>query len=154
MIKNHTEITNKKNAMSELQESLQNTFARHYSQNLSDKIKMGIRAKKIREQQEQKLYKFIHSESMQNQMLIYPIVAEDFEEMTHLKLTDKNLYRIFIALTCFENVRAKMNKILVEVLELATDDTDPIWNEIDEQYYENYECGQDDLACKPMSSII
>ncbi len=144
MIKNHNE----------LQESLQNTFARHYSQNLSDKIKMGIRAKKIREQQEQKLYKFIHSESMQDQMLIYPIVAEDFEEMTHLKLTDKNLYRIFIALTCFENVRAKMDKILEEVLELATDDTDPIWNEIDEHYYENYECGQDDLACKPMSSII
>ena len=154
MIKNQSEIRNKNSAMSELQESLQNMFARQYSQNLSDKVKMGIRAKKIREQQDQKLYKFIHKESLQDQILIYPIVAEDFEELTHLKLTDKNLYRIFIALTCFENVREKMDQILEEVLELATDDTEPVWNEIDEQYYENYECGQDDLACKAKSSII
>lgn len=154
MINNHKDITNKKVATSELQISLQNTFAKCYSQNLSDKIKMGIRAKKIREQEEQKLYKFIDQRSLQNQMLIYPIIAEDFEEMTHLKLTDKTLYRIFISLTCFENVRKQMDKILEEVLELSIDDTDPIWKEIDEQYYENYECGQDDLACKAMSSII
>lgn len=150
MLKNHKEITNKNSAESELRQSLQNTFARHYSQNLSDRIKMGIRAKKIREQQEKKLYKFIDQKSLEDQMLIYPIVAEDFEEMTHLKITDKNLYRIFIALTCFEDVRAKMDKILEDVLCLATDDTEPIWNEIDEHYYDNYECGKNDLDCKAM----
>lgn len=148
MIKNHKEIRGNKSAMSELQESLQNTFARHYSQNLSNKIKMGIRAKKIREQQEQKLYKFIDQKSLEDQMLMYPITAEDFEEMTHLKLTDKNLYRIFIALTCFEDVRTKMDKILEEVLDLAVDDTDPLWEDIDEHYYDNYECEQAELDCK------
>ena len=60
------------------------------------------------------------------------------EEIAGKPLDTKYLYRIYIGLTCFEDIQEKIREIIQKVVGYSLDDTEPMWQEIDENYWRQY----------------
>lgn len=66
--------------------------------------------------------------------LLYPITAESLDYKLGTKLDKKFLYRIHIAMCCFEGIKKHIDDAIAEAMKIALDNEDPIWTQIDEQY--------------------
>lgn len=129
---------NKKLAVDTLQEDIQNMFVKHQSQMMSDRIKRGIQAKKLRNPNPKNFNQFILKRELENDILLYPFTSNGMEEIAGKPLDTKYLYRIYIGLTCFEDIQEKIQEINAKVVEYALDDTEPMWEQIDDNYFRQY----------------
>lgn len=129
---------NKKLAVDTLQEDIQNMFAKHQSQMISERIKRGIQAKKLCNPNPKNFNQFILKRELENDILLYPFTSNGMEEIAGKPLDTKYLYRIYIGLTCFEDIQEKIREINQKVVEYALDDTEPMWQEIDSNYFRQY----------------
>lgn len=127
-------MKNKKSAVDKFREDMQELFARSYSRQLSDSIKRGIQAKKLRHPNPKNFYQFITKRELENDILLYPFMSSSMEEVVGKSLDTKYLYRIYIALTCFEDIQEKIREIQEQAIKCVLDDTDPIWTDIDAKY--------------------
>ena len=129
---------NKKLAVDTLQEDIQNMFVKHQSQMMSDRIKRGIQAKKLRNPNPKNFNQLILKRELENDILLYPFTSNGMEEIAGKPLDTKYLYRIYIGLTCFEDIQEKIQEINAKVVEYALDDTEPMWEQIDDNYFRQY----------------
>lgn len=128
----------KKSAQDTLQEDIQNMFSKHQSQMMSDRIKRGIQAKKLRNPNPKNFNQFILKRELENDILLYPFTSNGMEEIAGKPLDTKYLYRIYIGPTCFEDIQEKIREIIQKVVGYSLDDTEPMWQEIDENYWRQY----------------
>ncbi len=131
-------MENKKSAVETLQEDMAKIIASHHRQEISDRIKRGIQAKKLRNPNPKNFNQFILKRELENDILLYPFTSNGMEEIAGKSLDTKYLYRIYIALTCFEDIQEKIREINQKVVEYALDDTEPMWQEIDDNYFRHY----------------
>jgi len=128
----------KKSAQDTLQEDMQTLFAQSYSRQSSERIKRGIQAKNLRNPNPKNFNQFIRKQELENDILLYPFMSSSMEEIAGKPLDTKYLYRIYIGLTCFENIQELIREINQKVVMDALDDTEPMWAEIDENYFRQY----------------
>lgn len=131
-------MENKKSAVETLREDMQSLFAQSHSRQLSDSIKRGIQAKKLRNPNPKNFNQFILKRELEDNILLYPFTSNDMEEIAGKPLDTKYLYRIYIGLTCFENIQELIREINQKVVADALDDTEPMWTEIDANYFRQY----------------
>jgi hypothetical protein len=131
-------MENKKSAAETLREDMQNMFQKAYRQQVSDRIKRGIQAKKLRNPNPKNFNQFILKRELENDILLYPFMSSSMEEIAGKSLDTKYLYRIYIGLTCFEDIQELIREINQKVVQYALDDTEPMWTEIDENYFRQY----------------
>jgi hypothetical protein len=72
----------------------------------------------------------------EGEILLFPITSEEVENRTNKTLSEQKLYRVFIALCSVDSIREHINKAIDEAVALAEDDTEPIWEMIDDKYEE------------------
>lgn len=72
----------------------------------------------------------------EDEILLFPITSEEVEYRTNKTLSEQKLYRVFIALCSVDSIRGHINKAIDEAVALAEDDTEPIWEMIDDKYEE------------------
>lgn len=124
-------MENKNSSADTLQEDMAIMVAKHHRQVISERIKRGIQVKKLRNPNPKNFNQFIRKQELENDILLYPFTSNKMEEIAGKSLDTKYLYRIFIALTCFEDIQDKIREIEQKVVEYALDDTEPMWQEID-----------------------
>jgi hypothetical protein len=84
----------KKSASETLQEDMENMLSRHHSQMMSERIKRGIQAKKLRNPNPKNFNQFILKRELENDILLYPFTSNGMEEIAGKPLDTKYLYRI------------------------------------------------------------
>jgi hypothetical protein len=80
---------------------------------------------------------FIPKEDLSEQILLYPITSEDIEDCCAKELTNNQLYRVHMALCCIDSIREKINDAINNAVEMALDDEEPMWQDIDIKYVES-----------------
>jgi len=79
--------------------------------------------------------KFITKMAIEDgEILLYPITSKDVYSKLNKELDEKYLFRIFMAFSCMEDFREKIEKLLDEVIELALNEEEPSWKDIDEMH--------------------
>jgi hypothetical protein len=131
-------MENKKSAVETLREDMAKILASHHRQEISERIKRGIQAKKLRNPNPKNFNQFILKRELEDNILLYPFTSNDMEEIASKPLDTKYLYRIYIGLTCFEDIQEKIREINHKVVEYALDDTEPMWEQIDDNYFRQY----------------
>lgn len=85
----------------------------------------------------EKYLKFISEDALtDDEILLCPITSEDIQLRLGKKLEEKLLYRIFTAFSCIDDFREKIDSIIDKAIQLALDDKEPMWKDIDEIYEE------------------
>lgn len=79
-------------------------------------------------------YHFIRKGEIQNDILLYPIMSNDVEEIAKRKLSEKYLYRIFVSLTCYIEIQELLKKATELSVKYALDDSDKTWEAVDKHY--------------------
>ena len=74
---------------------------------------------------------------LDQKILLYPITSEDVKDYYHKELRNKKLHRVHMALCCVDSIREKINDAIKEAIEMALDDEEPMWADIDHRYVES-----------------
>ena len=83
----------------------------------------------------QDFYKIVPDYSFnQNEKLLFPITSEEILKRMQDKLINKYLYRAHIALCTIDSIQNHITRAIDEASELALDDSEPMWKEIDQRY--------------------
>lgn len=80
---------------------------------------------------------FIRKVDLDQKILLYPITSEDVKDYYHKELRNKKLHRVHMALCCVDSIREKINDAIKEAIEMALDDEEPMWADIDHRYVES-----------------
>lgn len=124
----------KKSAQETLQEDMAVMLAQHHSRVLSEQVRRGIQAKKLRNPNPKNFNQFIIKRELENDILLYPFTSNSMEEIAGKQLDSKHLFRIYVELTSNEDISAMIKTIKETAVKNALDDTDPIWNAVDIGY--------------------